>query len=42
MVVNKELTMSVLSMSLVVAMRPSEKEGSAVLSMRTIAVFACA
>jgi hypothetical protein len=39
--VNKELTMSVLSMSLVVAMSPSEKEGSAVLSIRIIAVFAC-
>ena len=36
----EELTMSVLSTSLVIAMRPSEKEGSAVLSMRTIAIFA--
>lgn len=36
----EELTMSVLSTSLAVAIRPSEKEGSAVLSMRTIAIFA--
>ena len=38
--VREELTMSVLSTSLAVAIRPSEKEGSAVLSMRTIAIFA--
>ena len=38
--VSEELTMSVHSTSLAVAMRPSEKEGSAVLSMRTIAFFA--
>jgi hypothetical protein len=37
---SEELTMSVHSTSLAVAMRPSEKEGSAVLSMRTIAIFA--
>ena len=36
----KRLTMSVLSTSLAIAMRPSEKEGSAVLSMRTMAIFA--
>ena len=32
--------MSVVSISLVVAMRPSENEGSAVLSIRTMAGFA--
>ena len=40
MAVGKELTMSVFPTSLVVAMRSSEKEGSAVLSMRTMAVLA--
>jgi hypothetical protein len=34
--------MSVVSISLVVAMRPSENEGSAVLSIRTMAGFASA
>lgn len=36
----RELTMSVASISLVDAMKPSENEGSAVLSMRSMAGFA--
>jgi hypothetical protein len=38
--VERELTMSVASISLVDAMKPSENEGSAVLSMRSMAGFA--
>ena len=38
--VERELTMSVVSISLVVAMRPSENEGSAVLSIRRMTGFA--
>jgi hypothetical protein len=37
---SRELTMSVVSISLVVAMRPSENEGSAARSIRSMAGFA--